>query len=333
MKYKIFVTRDIPDEGLKMLAKEKRIKLDIFKKKTKISRKEFLKRIKGVDIILSILTEKMDKQAFDAAGQQLKMIANYAVGFDNIDLKEAKKRGVIVTNSPGDRISESVAEHSIALIFALLHRIPEGDRFTRAGKYKAWGPKMMLGSDLFGKTVGIIGTGHIGSALVQRLHDGFGVKIIYNDIKRNLRLEKATKAKYRSKTQLLKEADIISLHVPLLPSTRHLISTKEFKIMKKTAIIINTSRGPVINEKALVRALAKGEIGGAGLDVYECEPLIDCDPKDSLDLRKMENVVLTPHTASATIETRQQMSRVAATNILAFIKGKQPPNAVAKKKL
>ena len=328
MKYKVFVTRDIPDEGIKMLKKEKRIDLEVYEKDKKIPRTELLRRVKGKDIILSILTEKMDKEVFDAAGPQLKMIANYAVGFNNVDLKEAAKRNIVVTNAPGPEISESVAEHTIALILALTHRIVESDRFTRAGKYKSWGPKLLLGTDLVGKKIGIIGTGQIGTAVVQRLHNGFGVDIIYHDIKRNPQIEKTTKAKYRSKMQLLKEADIVSLHVPLLPSTKHLISTKELKIMKKTAFLINTSRGPIINEKALVRALMKGQIAGAGLDVYECEPKIDCDTTDSLELKKLENVVLTPHTASATIETRQAMSKITAKNILAFIKGKTPPNTV-----
>lgn len=328
MKYNVLITRSIPDEGIKMLQKDKRVKLTIYDKDTKIPRKTLLKMVKGQDIILSILTEKMDKEVMDAAGDQLKMIANYAVGFDNVDLAEAAKRKIIVTNAPGEEINESVAEHTIALMFALAHRIVETDKFTRAGKYKTWGPKLLLGSDIKGKTIGIIGTGRIGSAVVERMYDGFGTKIIYHDIQRNTKLEKRTKAKYRSKMQLLKEADFVSLHVPLLPSTKHLISTKELKAMKKTAFLINTARGPVIHEKALLKALAKGEIAGAGLDVYECEPMIDCDPKDNLELRKMDNVVLTPHTASATVETRQAMSRIAAKNILAFIKGKTPPNQV-----
>ncbi|MCH8049495.1 D-glycerate dehydrogenase [Patescibacteria group bacterium] len=328
MPTKIFITRDMPDEGIEMLKKRKSIKLDIYEKNQKIPRRELLKRVKGADIILSILTEKIDVKVMDAAGPQLKMIANYAVGFDNIDLDAAKERGIVVTNAPGPEIVESVAEHVIALMFALLHRIPESDRFTRAGKYKAWGPKLLLGTDMVGKTIGIIGTGRIGTGIIKRLHDGFGVKIVYNDIRRNKDLEKQYQAKYRSKNQLLKESDIVSLHVPLLPATRHLISTKELKLMKKTAFLINTARGPVVDELALTKALERGEIAGAGLDVYECEPLIDCDPKDTHSLRKLENVVLTPHTASATVETRQAMSRTAAKNILAFLDGKRIPNKI-----
>lgn len=309
-----------------MLKKRKSIKLDIYEKDQKIPRKDLLKRVKGADIILSILTEKMDAEVMDAAGPQLKMIANYAVGFNNINLKAAKERNIVVSNAPGPEIVESVAEHTIALILGLAHRIVETDKFTRAGKYKSWGPKLLLGSDVVGKTLGIIGTGRIGEGVVKRMHDGFGVKIIYNDISRNKDLEKKYKAKYRSKMQLLKEADFVSLHVPLLPSTKHLISTKELKAMKKTAFLINTSRGPVVHELPLVKALTKGEIGGAGLDVYECEPLTDCNPKDNYELRKLDNVIMTPHTASATVETRQAMSRAAAKNILAFLDGKKIPN-------
>ncbi len=328
MKYSAFVTRIIPDEGINLLKKNKNIELDLYEHDQVIPRKELLKRVKGKHIILSILTDKIDKEVFDAAGPQLKMIANYAVGFDNIDLVEAKKRGITVTNTPSEMISESVAEHTIALMFALAKRIVETDKFTRAGKYKAWGPQLLLGTDLFKKTIGIIGTGRIGTGVVHRLHDGFGMKVVYNDVKKNPQLEQETGAKFRSLTQLLKESDFVSIHVPLLPSTKHLISTKEFALMKPTAFIINTARGPIIDEKALCKALLKKQIAGAGLDVYECEPLIDCDPNDNLELRKMDNVVLTPHTASATLTTRQEMSKIAAKNILAFVGGKRPPNRI-----
>lgn len=328
MILKIFVTRVILDKGIKKLRANKNIKLEIYEKDQAIPRKELLRRVKGKNILLSILTEQIDKEVFDAAGPQLKMIANCAVGFDNVDLVEAKKRNIVVTNTPSNQISESVAEHTIALMFALAKRICEADRFTRTGKYKAWGPQLLLGTDFYGKTVGIVGTGRIGSGVVHRLHDGFNMKILYNDVKQNPQLEKETNAQFCSLEKLLKESDFVSLHVPLLPSTHHLISTKQFLTMKKTAFLINTARGPIVDEKALVKALVKQEIAGAGLDVYECEPLIDCDPRDNLDLRKMENVVLTPHTASATIETRQQMSEIVAQNILAFIQNKKPPNAI-----
>ncbi len=324
---KVFVTREIPDQGLKMLAKKKGLVVDIYEKDQAIPRKELLRRVKGADIILSILTDKMDKEVMNAAGPSLKMIANYAVGFDNVDLAEAKKRGIIVSNTPGDEISEAVAEHAVAMIFALAHRVVEADSFARAGKYHGWGPMMLLGTDVMGKTLGLIGGGRIGTALARRMHDGFGVKIVYSDLKRNPDLEKFG-AKFFSKNDLLKHADIVSLHVPLLPSTRHLISTKELKMMKKTAFLINTARGPIVDETALVKALKSSEIAGAGLDVFECEPLIACNPRQTKELRALKNVILTPHTASATVGARQAMSRAAAANILAFLANKIPPNAV-----
>ncbi|MBU0569855.1 D-glycerate dehydrogenase, partial [Patescibacteria group bacterium] len=203
---KIFVTRDIPDAGLKMLRKRKDVRLSVYKENKKIPRKELLHRVKGVDIILSLLTERMDKQVFDAAGPKLKMVANYAVGYNNIDVEEARKRGIVVTNTPSVEVAETVAEHAVALIFALSHRLIEVDKFTRGGKYHGWGPKMFLGTDVVGKTLGVIGGGLIGTNLIRRMHDGFGLKILYNDIKQNPELEKKYNAQYRSKMQLLKQS-------------------------------------------------------------------------------------------------------------------------------
>jgi glyoxylate reductase len=325
---KIFVTRDIPDAGLKMLRERADVEVKVYEENKKIPVGVLKSGVKGADVILSLLTDKIDDSVMRAAGKQLKMIANYAVGFDNIDLEAAKKRGIVVTNARAPEVSETVAEHAIALIFALAHRIVETDDFTRAGKYKGWGPKMFLGVDVMGKTLGIIGGGAIGEALARRMKDGFGVKILYNDIKPNEKFEKEFGATFMEKDDLLRHADFVSLHVPLLPSTRHLIGERELKLMKKTAYLINTSRGPIVDEKALTVALAHGDIAGAGLDVYECEPLIDCDPTDTYELRKLPNVVLTPHTASGSIEARQAMSRACGENILAFLDGKTPPNAV-----
>lgn len=322
MKPRVFIARIIPSDGIRLLRANKRIDVDVYNEDKIIPRKELLRRVKGTTAILSILTDKIDREVMDAAGPSLKMIANYAVGFDNIDLKEASKRGIVVTNTPGPEIAETVAEHTIVLIFALAHRIVEADRFARAGRYHGWGPQMLLGTDVIGKTVGVIGTGAIGTGVVNRLYDGFGVKIIYTDLNRHPDIEKRDLAKYCTLPQLLKEADFVSLHVPLLPSTQHLIGSKELKLMKKTAYLINTSRGPIVDEKALILALQKNQIAGAGIDVYEHEPDIP------LALRKLPNVILTPHTASATIETRQSMSRRAAENILAVLDGKPAPNAV-----
>ncbi|TAK05273.1 D-glycerate dehydrogenase [Patescibacteria group bacterium] len=320
---KIFVTRQIPDEGLKKL-KAAGHSLAVYGGDRAIPRKELLAGVKGVDALLPLLTDKIDAEVMNAGGKRLKIIANYAVGFDNVDLAAAKQRGIPVTNTPAPEVSETVAEHAFALMISLAHRIPESDRFARAGKYKGWGPQMLLGVDLYGKTLGIVGLGRIGRAVCERAVKGFRMKVVYSDPRKDKEFEKEFGARYLPLEKLLQEADFVSLHVPLLPSTRHMISTAEFALMKKTSYLVNTSRGPVIDEKALERALRTKRIAGAGLDVFECEPLIDCDPSDTLELRKMENVVLTPHTASATIEARQAMSRLAADNVIAVLKGKPP---------
>ncbi|TAL51198.1 D-glycerate dehydrogenase [Patescibacteria group bacterium] len=324
----VFVTREIPDEGLKMLRQDKHVQLEIYEGDKLIPRRDLLRRVKGKNVILSMLTETIDREVMDAAGPSLKMIANYAVGFDNIDLKEATKRHLVVTNAAHPNVSETVAEHTIALIFALAHRIVEADHFTRQGKYKGWEPQLLLGTDIIGKTLGLIGGGNIGGMVARRMHEGFGVKIIYTDVKRSPAFEKLSGAKLRTKEQLLRESDFVSLHVPLLPSTKHLIDDQALGLMKKTAYLINTARGAVIDSAALVRALKKGKIAGAGIDVFEGEPQFALKKSDSEYLQHAWNVVLTPHTASATIETRQAMGRTAAENILAFVKGKTPPNAI-----
>lgn len=322
---KVFITRQIPDQGIKMLQKKK-YKLEIYPKNQIIPRSELLKKVKNVDALLSLLTDKIDEELFEAAGPRLKVVANYAVGFDNIDLEAAKKHKVLVTNTPAPEVTETVAEHTFALIITLAHRIVEADKFARAGKYQGWNPNLLLGSDVYGKTLGIIGMGRIGFALAQRAVKGFKMKVLYHDIKPNLDFEKEYNSKLTDLPTLLKQSDFVSLHVPLLPSTRHLMSREQFKLMKPTAYLINTSRGPIVDEKALLVALKKKQIAGAGLDVFECEPLIDCDISDNLALKNFDNVILTPHIASASIETRQAMSRLAAENIIAALEGKTPPN-------
>ncbi len=326
--FNIFLTRSVPVEGVKLLKHDQRLKLEIYEHDKPIPRRELLRRVKGKNIIISILTDKIDKEVFDAAGASLKMIANYAVGFDNIDLPEAKKRGIVVTNAAHTQVSESVAEHTIALMFALAHRIVESDHYTRSGKYHGWEPQLLLGSDVMGKTLGLVGTGNIGMMVARRLWDGFGLKILYTDVKRNTVAEKTFGAKYRTLQALLKESDFVSLHVPLLPATHHLISDAQFKLMKPTAFLINTARGPIVDSEALVRALKTKRIAGVALDVYEEEPGFAKRAQDATYLQHAWNAILTPHTASATIETRQAMSRVCAQNILAFISGKRPPNQV-----
>jgi len=316
---KIFITRQIPEKGINIL-KEKGWEVTVGPE-GEISREELLEKVNGVEAILSVLTEKIDKEVMEAAGKQLKIIANYAVGYNNIDVAEAKERDIIVTNTPGV-LTDAVAEHTVALLFAIAERIVEADRYTRAGKFKVWGPKLLLGADIKERILGIIGLGRIGSAVAQRMRDGFGVKVIYFDVLRNEELEKKHNIEYRELDDLLKEADFVSLHTALTDETRHLINTERLKTMKPTAYLINTSRGPVIDEKALLEVLKNKTIAGAALDVFENEPEL------TLGLADLENIVLTPHIASATKETRDKMAEMAANNIIAVLEGHTPLNLV-----
>jgi len=296
-----------------------------FKKDHGITRAELLKNIKGKDAVVTLLTDKVDAPFFNAAGPQLKIVANYAVGFDNVDVKAAQAAGVIVTNTPSDAVNDSVAEHAFALLISLAHRIPEGDAYAKAEQYQGWTPTLLLGTNLTGKTLGIIGAGRIGATLAERAA-AFGMKIVYDNPEPNKDLEKKTGAKKMKLEALLKTVDALSLHVPLLPSTHHLISTKELALMKPTAFLINTSRGPIIDEKAVLKALKKKKLAGVALDVFECEPAIDCDIADNLALKQFPNAILTPHIGSATIEARQGMAQAAAKNVVAVLAGKKPLN-------
>jgi glyoxylate reductase len=278
--------------------------------------------VKGVDALLSVLTEKIDAEVMDAGLPTLKVIANYAVGFDNVNLPAAKEKNILVTNTPGV-LTNTVAEHTFALMLAIARRISEADRFSRAGQYTAWGPQLLLGSDLSEKTLGIVGLGRIGSRVALHAAKGFGMKIVYTDPKPSAEFEKAMGAEYVATIEeLLPQSDFVSIHVPLLDSTRHLINADRLKMMKPTAYLINTSRGPIIDERALAQALAEGWIQGAAIDVFEFEP--DITP----ELKSLENIIITPHIASATLETRQQMSTLAANNIIEALEGRTPPNLV-----
>jgi len=313
---KVFITRKIPEAGPNLL-RQAGFEVEVSDFDGVLPKEKLLEKVKGADAILSLLTDKINGEILDAAGPQLKIVANYAVGYDNFDLAAAKQRNIVMTNTP-EVLTESVAEHAIALMFAITRRIVESDQFMRDGKYTAWAPMLFLGNDLVGKTLGLVGLGRIGEAVAKRMYDGFDMKILYYDVKKNEGAEQKYNLKYVDLETLLKESDFISIHVPLLETTRHLIGEPQLKMMKKTAYLINTSRGPVIDEKALVVALKNGEIKGAGLDVYEEEP------KMAPGLAELPNTVLTPHTASATEETRSAMSELAAKNIIAVLSG-QPP--------
>lgn len=320
---KIFVTRPIPDAGIKLLQdKGYEMAVNEAAAERAATKEEIIAGIKGADALLCVLTEKIDGEVMDAAGGTLKIIANYAVGVDNIDVAAAKERGIMVTNTPGV-LTDTVAEHTFALILSIARRISEADRFSRAGLYKAWGPKLLLGTDVSGKTLGVIGLGRIGSRVAYHAVKGFDMRVLYYDVNRNLEFEKEFGAQYVSSVdELIPHCDFISLHVPLLESTRHLINEARSKLMKPTAYLINTSRGPIIDEKVLAEALKNKTIAGAALDVFEFEPEI------TPELKNLDNVILTPHIASATEETRQKMSALAAQNIIEALEGRTPPNLI-----
>lgn len=320
---KVFVTRPIPDAGIKLLqGKGYEVVVNEKAGDRAATKKEILKGVKGADALLSVLTEKIDSEIMDAGLPTLKIVANYAVGFDNLDVAAAKERNILLTNTPGV-LTNTVAEHTFALMLAIAHRISEADRFSKAGKYKAWGPQLLLGADLSGKTLGIVGLGRIGSRVAFHAVKGFGMKVIYTDPNPNVDFEKEFGAEYvREVDNLLPRCDFVSIHVPLLDSTHHLINEARLKMMKPGAFLVNTSRGPIIDEKALALSLAKGWIRGAAIDVFEFEP--DITP----ELKKLDNIILTPHTASATLETRQTMSELAAINIVEVLEGRVPPNLI-----
>lgn len=318
----IYVTRHIPDIGINLLRAAGHT-VDVSTKKGVLTPQELKAAVqaKPYDAVVSLLTDTITKEIFDAV-PTAKIFANYAVGYNNISLPDAAAAGVTVTNTPGV-LTSTVAEFAMALIISVAKRVPEADRYTRAGKYEGWAPELFLGSDLKGKTLGILGAGRIGYEVAMRAHHGFGMKVIYNDIKRGEELEKNTKAVFKETTEdVLRDADVVSIHVPLMPSTEHLLNADRIKLMKPTAYLINTSRGPVIDEAALVEALKNGTIRGAGLDVFEFEPQL------AKGLAALDNVVITPHIASASEETRNEMSEIVATNVLDFLAGEVPPNVV-----
>jgi glyoxylate reductase len=318
----VYVTRHIPEIGITLL-RDAGHTVEVSSKDGVLTKEELLEalRAKSYDAVLCLLTDAIDAEVFDAV-PSAKIFANYAVGFNNIDVKGAAERGITITNTPGV-LTSAVAEFAIALMLAITKRIPESERFLRAGKYDGWGPELLLGMDLEGKTLGILGAGRIGYEVAKRAHNGFGMKIVYYDIKQLPPLEADFGAQFCSTPEeVLKVADVVSVHVPLLPETTHLINSERLNLMKKGAYLINTSRGPVVDEAALVEALKKGVIRGAALDVFEHEPAL------APGLADLENVVITPHTASATDEARNEMSELAAKNIVAFLNGEVPPNAV-----
>ena len=318
----VFVTRVIPQEGIARL-EEAGHEVVVSDKEGVLNKEELCAALaaRPYEAVITLLTDVVDAAVFDAV-PALQICANYAVGFNNIDRVEAARRGVIVTHTP-DVLTSTVAEHTAALILALSTRTVEGDRFVRAGQFTGWSPMLLLGSDLKGKTLGVIGAGRIGGQVARMMANGFGMRIAYYDIERDANLESQCNAVFYSTVEeVLQEAFVVTLHVPLLPSTRHLLNKERLALLSKESYVVNTSRGAVIEEEALVAALEKKELAGAALDVFEYEP--DLTP----GLAELENVVLTPHIASATKETRGDMARMAADDIIRVLEGDAPHHPV-----
>ena len=314
-KPKVFATHSLFEAARQIL--EETCEVEYWAKPERPPREEVLRRVKDKEGLICLLTEKINEELLGVA-PKLRIAANVAVGFDNIDVAACTKRGVVATNTPGV-LDETTADFAWTLLMAVARRLSEGEELARSGKWKNWDLDQLVGTDVWGKTLGIVGFGRIGRAVARRA-SGFQMKVIYTDAQRApSEVERALKAEFWEMNALLAESDFISVHVPLLPETRRLFDAPKFKRMKPTAFLINTSRGPVVDEAALVAALEGGQIAGAGLDVYENEPFIHPGLKRA-------NVVLAPHIASASLETRTKMACIAAKNLVALFTGQQPPN-------
>jgi len=319
---RVFVTRELPGVAMPLLREAfGDAAIEVYRGEGPIPRAELLAGVKGADAILAILTERIDGELLDAAGPCLRIVANMAVGFDNIDVPAATSRRVPITNTPGV-LTETTADLAFALLMAAARRFSDAEKFLRVGEWKYWSPALLLGTDIQGKTLGIYGMGRIGQAVARRAR-GFGMTVLYHNRTRLPEaVEQALGATLVDKATLLAQSDFVSVHCPLTPETRHAFGAAEFAAMKSTAVFVNTARGPVVDEHALAEALRTRQIFAAGIDVFEEEPkivpaLLDC-----------EHAVLLPHVGSATFETRGRMAEVAARNIIARLQGERPPNCV-----
>ena len=318
-KLKVYVTRELPERGLKII--KERFDAEVWPEYAPPPKKVIIEKARNVDALASLLSDKIDAEVFDAA-PKLKIVAQMAVGFDNIDVQEATKRGIYVTNTP-EVLTDTTADFAWALLMAVARRVVEADKYVRTGQWKVgWHPSMMQGRDVYNATIGIVGAGRIGYAVAKRA-TGFGMRILFYDVIPRPEMEKEFGAKKVDLDTLFKESDFVSIHVPLMKETYHLVNAERLKLMKKTAYLINNSRGPVVDEKALYEALKEGRIAGAGLDVFEQEPTPLNNP-----LLKLDNVVVAPHISSASYETRSKMAEMVADNLVAFFEGKKPPNLV-----
>ena len=316
MPEKVLVTREIPDAGLRLL---RDFGVTVLAEGPP-AREELLEAARGSAGILSTVTESVDAELMDVAGEDLKVVANMAVGFDNIDLDAAGERDVVVTNTP-EVLNETTADTAFMLLLAAARRLGEAERLLRSGEWDAWGPMQLTGPDVWGKKLGVLGFGRIGQAVARRAR-GFDMEVLYHDQYRNEEAEQELGARNLDLDELLRTCDFISVHTPLTPETRHLIGQRELDLMQPAAVFVNSSRGPVVDEAALADALEEGIIFAAGLDVYEEEP--EVHPK----LLGLENVVLAPHIGSASIETRDRMAELAAENLVAVLRGEEPKTPV-----
>ena len=315
MQPKIYITRRIPESGIKLL--QESCDVEIWDSDDVVPRDVFLKGISDKDAVLCLLTDKVDAETMDVA-KSVKIFANMAVGFDNIDVEECTKRGVMASNTPGV-LTGTTADFAFTLLMSAARRIREGHEFVQAGKWETWGPLLLMGQDIHHATLGLIGLGRIGTEMARR-GQGFSMRVLYNDVVRREDLEQELGLEYADFDTVLQESDFVSMHVPYLPATHHLISTEQLAMMKQTAVLINTARGPIVDPQALYTALKSGEIWAAGLDVTDPEPIPMDDPLLTLD-----NCLIAPHIASASFNTRSDMSELAANNILAALSGERPP--------
>lgn len=321
---KVLITREIPQAGINILKQYKNIEID-FRKGPPIEEKELIKAVKDVDAIIPVIPDQINKKVINAA-KKLKVIAAYSVGYDHIDVQRATEKNIYVGNTPGD-LTEAVAEHAFSLMLTVARRVAEADRFCRTGKYKYWDPMIFIGPKIMGKVLGIIGFGRIGQQLARMAKYGLNMKVLYTDVVSHPESENLLDAEKVELDYLLENSDVISIHCNLTPETENLIGAQEFKKMKPLSYIINTARGKIINEEQLAVALKENIISGAGLDVFEEEPAINPN------LIKLNNVVLTPHIASATWEARLEMARMAAENVVDVLVNNKPPRYLVNKEL
>lgn len=315
---KVYVTRELPTAALDLLAEAATVR--VWPDELPPPPEVLLAEAADADALLTLLTDRIDA-AIMAAAPRLRVISNMAVGYDNIDVEEANRRGILVTNTPGI-LTKTTADFAFALLLAAARRVVEADRYTRQGRWKTWGPQVLLGQDVYEATLGVVGLGGVGLEVAKRGR-GFGMRVLYCDSTRRPKEERRYGLAYVELDQLLTESDFISLHTPLIPETHHLVGERELALMKPTAVLVNTARGPIVDQRALWRSLKERRIAAAAIDVSEQEPIASDDPLLGLD-----NIIITPHIASASVATRLGMARMAVDNLLTALRGQVPPQCV-----